>query len=147
MLNRPKTSLDLQFVSLRGYTAVQAALYLCIFHVPPTLLSCLATLFAKLVGLKGFDIAIRFASLAETRVDAIVAALAELSLGPVDGVLGHIVAGIVAGHQEVVQGTFGILDRSAANVCVVVLCHQGKVADRSNLGEGKEVVRETSILS
>lgn len=98
MLNRPKTSLDLQFVSLRGYTAVHSALYLCIYHVPPTLLFCLATLLAKLVGLKGFDIAIRFASLAETRVDAIVAALAELSLGPVDGVLGHIVAGVVAGH-------------------------------------------------
>lgn len=125
MLNRPKTSLDLQFVSLRCSLHFIYAYFI--------LSNCLPTLLAKLVGLKGFDIAIRLASLAETRVDAIVAALAELSLGPVDGVLGHIVAGIVAGHQKVIQGAFRVLDRSAANVCVVVLCHQGKVADRSKL--------------
>lgn len=102
---------------------MQTALYLCIIHVSPFALS-----FAPLGRLHGLDVAIGFAGLAQTRIDTIVAALAGECLGPVDGIFGYTVAGIVAGQQEVVHAALGELDGGAADVCVVVLGNQCEIA-------------------
>lgn len=121
---------------------MQSALYLCIYHNSTVSLSS----FAPLGGLHGLDITIVFASLAETRIDTIVATLAGECLGPIDGIVGYTIASIVAGQQEVIHVALGVLDGSAANVCLVVLGNQCEIAYGTAGGKSRDNIIDTELV-